>query len=66
MCYRKYADSTIRRNAPAQYKYLLKVQDKAFEHPNMPEAFAGKAVSGPAIFRSAGSFGTFLAIRVCG
>ncbi|MEM7334553.1 MAG: glycosyltransferase [Chloroflexota bacterium] len=36
MCYRKYAQSTIRRNAPAQYKYLLMVQDKAFEHPNMP------------------------------
>lgn len=37
MAYRQYATSTIRRNAPAQYNYLLRVQEKAFDHPNMPE-----------------------------
>lgn len=42
MCYRKYATSTIRRNAPAQYHYLLKVQEKAFDHPNMPAKLKAK------------------------
>lgn len=42
MAYRKYATSTIRRNAPAQYQYMLRVQEKAFAHPNMPEKLKEK------------------------
>lgn len=36
LAYRVYRDSTIRRNAPAQFRYLLKVHEKAFAHPNLP------------------------------
>lgn len=36
LAYRVYPTSTIRRNAPAQYRYLLTVHEKAFAHPNLP------------------------------
>lgn len=36
LAYRVYPNSTIRRNAPAQYRYLMRVHEKAFAHPQMP------------------------------